>query len=797
MCPILKKVYDVDPNNSEGVKEAVTSFFQHLSKHKEVETNAWLRALEHVICRFPKYCVSHRNNIEVYVSGYLNTNDYFQVIEAAKCAHAVQQVRQPQDKGATAKTSWRYQINSLCKAAHTLIDALFKNAVDMYKGISEDKTPSSSTPFSSVLDNITKVPNNVNRKPLLLTRLKNILVFIQAMLVEIYPVAKPIEPQIILDLALRSQSVTSGAEINQQLADIKVEALRTLDALVICLGSNLLPYSPLIVRFVMQTLRWSSDNPSEEASCVRCHAYRSLRRWLSVLRCHKCGDSWLEQLTAHILDDITPATKTVQLTIGPAPVKHMSKKARRKQANAMLKESSIAVHMPGEKNKIHSNKTVSNEVAMAALNCAEIFLTVCGRFLKPTTHKIYQERLVRECFNADSYKSEQLLALLSVLEASRKTTPFGVPPPTQYCLHLYSVLLNRNEEISKFCSQAILDIRLHLHCSPPSLNYNLETPISEQNGSSKRKKVSEKNRAALEALLGKDRVTQLDYDVIVPDEPSPKKPRLEVQDNISISSGSSSSVVVSDESDDDVQEVEITAEESEKTDNIEETVVNKTVENNIEEEIMVGKIVENNSNDNVDSTSQNEIDTHATQISITPENQTLHNDDVNSSSLDINNKIVSETNGNLSQKGNAIHEAATQAFNVSNDTFDDEERPLSMEVSYDYPNTGTETVTVLEKEDGDNLPSTNETDDIQITCGQVIKSSQDACDKVSSSIDDVPESKVNGTITVDIVENGCDMGDKKPVLVNGIASVDSINMKDKNEGISVDDMLADFVDEVN
>lgn len=50
---------------------------------------------------------------------------------------------------------------------------------------------------------------------------------------EIYPVAKPIRPQIILDVIIRALSVTSGTNIDVNIASVKIQSLRTLDALII------------------------------------------------------------------------------------------------------------------------------------------------------------------------------------------------------------------------------------------------------------------------------------------------------------------------------------------------------------------------------------------------------------------------------------------------------------------------------------------------------------------------------------------------------------------------------------
>lgn len=46
---ILNKVRDVDANNSDAVKEALSGFFQNLTKQTQSTCSIWLRVLESVI----------------------------------------------------------------------------------------------------------------------------------------------------------------------------------------------------------------------------------------------------------------------------------------------------------------------------------------------------------------------------------------------------------------------------------------------------------------------------------------------------------------------------------------------------------------------------------------------------------------------------------------------------------------------------------------------------------------------------------------------------------------------------
>ncbi|KAI8426546.1 hypothetical protein MSG28_005343 [Choristoneura fumiferana] len=357
----------------------------------------------------------------------------------------------------------------------------------------------------------------------------------------------------------------------------------------------------------LQQVRPGQEKSSTPKVCWRdlmcALSYSSLRLWLTALRSHRAppsrGRDWQDELTQHVARDVTPAAHTVQLTA-------------------------------------------------------------------------FHELLVRESFQLDNYSNNRGYALLQALEASRKTAPPGVPPPTQYCLQLYSALLT----------------------SPhPEVSRTIPTKINEVE--------------------------------IIPiiEEPANKKPRLEeeISDKISLHSSSGNSVEICyTDSDNEVEEVSITHE--------------------------ISAEIHNSSNETEE----------------------------------------------INEKSN-IHDAVTQMPQlVSNDTIDGTASPESMEVVYGNPNTGTERVTVLEKLDDENLPSTNDTDDVQITCGQMIKSLDDD-PKLDNDVNE--QVKLNESQSCEPKVNGI----KSPEKVEADVVEGSVTVKiaANNEGVSVEDMLADFVDEVN
>lgn len=286
--------------------------------------------------------------------------------------------------------------------------------------------------------------------------------------------------------------------------------------------------------------------------------------------------------------------------------------------------------------------------------------------------------------------------------------------------------------------------------------------------------------------------------ITIPDEPVSKRPRIrtevsEITENVSISSDSVHSVEMSSDSDVDsiIEGVELILEPN---DSIAEVVVFEPV---IAEHL-------NSSGPGIHNEHTQLVARDEPAIGIIAEEPTrgikdlaIH-DEPTQANPKINEiggqkDIVAENNKDdfevqkIMETPNSqqdINEAKTQIPLQNSDTIYGKS-PLSMEVTYDYPNTGNDKITVLEKMDDENLPSTNDTDDIQITCGQVVKSSQDLDTDKNKDVE-IP--KVNG------IDKSIETA-KGEVAIDEGEAANKITPNDKV--ITVDDMLADFVDEVN
>ncbi|KAL4718970.1 hypothetical protein ACJJTC_014663 [Scirpophaga incertulas] len=178
-------------------------------------------------------------------------------------------VRPIQEKTATAKLCWKEHLIATCYAAHKLVEAIFPTTKSM---INIDTFPGLKPLFSFTKDSSlyktlqsTSATNNEFHIESLTIRLRNVMVFIQAALVEVYPEAKPVPPLIIFQVLTRILGLSSkdNDEDVARISKIKIEALKIIDAIILCLQGNLLPYSTLFIKIVVQTIKWSLDVVNE------------------------------------------------------------------------------------------------------------------------------------------------------------------------------------------------------------------------------------------------------------------------------------------------------------------------------------------------------------------------------------------------------------------------------------------------------------------------------------------------------------------------------------------------------
>lgn len=497
-CALLEKIENLKDDDREVIKETLQQFSKYIANTKVYNHIHLLKILKNTINRFPKYCMNHRDSFERFLIHYIDNDHLTTVVYAAQCMLALQQVRPTIDKDATPKSSWKNHMKLLCTAAYKIMVAIFGESVtNVYKQVTDnDGDLENSTKYMKALCDI-PAGSDKTRFTNLSRRLSNIFIHIQVMLVDLYPVAKPIAPKIILLRVTQILNVTSMRcpPIDDECVKIcKIRALETIDALVVCLHTNLIPYNHLILRLLIQSLQWSGDNSGNNRTkiTVRVKTYDSLQKWLTVLHCYipeKAGSGNFDfenDLIKEIKNDITPSSSVIQLNVFQMQ-KSSSKKAKRRLMQVNLDECRLNQEPEAQT----SNNAKSEEVNIAALKCLQTFILVCGYFMASEKYEAISQLIMSECFKYEEYSEEKTYVLCMTLDTLRKSTPQTIETFLHICLRLFSMFTsNKHLKISTVASNALSDIRMQLYNAPPSLCYPNHAV----------------NRAALENLLGSNRV---------------------------------------------------------------------------------------------------------------------------------------------------------------------------------------------------------------------------------------------------------------------------------------------------
>ncbi|GLV32217.1 hypothetical protein CBL_11826 [Carabus blaptoides fortunei] len=362
-----------------------------------------LKCLETCLRVYSGPCTPLRNTIDKYLIAYVDCSVSSDSVRfAGKCLHALQQVGGGGANGINHKVAWKKQQRALCATAHSLMDQLFESLTEFGNFQQGDNTP-------------LQLPNLADGDSMKLntTRLINIVIFLQEMLLGAYPTAKSVMPKHILDVVSRGLAITSAILGNQIISEtislsmylnlIHRHCLQLLQALIVSLGCNLIPYATVICKLIANNLKSMTpkDAANVQSFCeLRVTAYQTLSIWMTVAKSASCVHVFADSIIPMIITDITPAKNEVNLSVQSSAPKHMTKKARKKLQQEQITQSSLAKSFsPITKKSSVSTNVYESKICSEALYTLQYILINIGYLLKPLIHKQLQEFVVKTLFD--------------------------------------------------------------------------------------------------------------------------------------------------------------------------------------------------------------------------------------------------------------------------------------------------------------------------------------------------------------------------------------------------------------
>ncbi|XP_055587467.1 proline-, glutamic acid- and leucine-rich protein 1-like [Uranotaenia lowii] len=439
--------------------------------------------LETAMRSYPGVTGMAKNRIEDFLYSLVDSEDTEIVKRTASCLLLLQQIRGGGQHGSLHKKTWDEYQCKLVNTVHELLGQVFAHIPETF----------------DVEENLEclKFPKLVvNEEPVTgahqtVRRLINVIHYLEAAILEPYPVAKPIRPMKVLNVIFRAHSVScvtmgktalrENLALGMMLPQVQLELLRVLDALVLVLKSNALPFGNLVTDLFDQclkgTLTTNSKGQKKSFLALRVRVYESIVLWCDTLHYASGVEEIADNLLEHIVQDITPFEPEVTLQVNASGQKLSAKAKRKLQKEQNASTSLVKCHSTDGIQRKHSTNDSGNDLlCRVALRCLTSILQSAGCFVKPVMQKLLQEKIVQLCFNVFAQinlSSEQNLfsefncrrALLTALNALVVNPHHLCPPPLQYAAQLFNVaeVHDPNLQVRRQASQLARSVETLLH----------------------------------------------------------------------------------------------------------------------------------------------------------------------------------------------------------------------------------------------------------------------------------------------------------------------------------------------
>ncbi|XP_058454772.1 proline-, glutamic acid- and leucine-rich protein 1 isoform X2 [Malaya genurostris] len=418
---------------------------------------ATLDFLETVMRHYPGPSGPSKNRIEDCLFSLVDSEDPLVVESTGICLLLLQQIRGGGQHGSLHKKTWEEYQNKLIDTIHDLLGKVFAHVPESFDV--EENLECLKLPKLLVSD------DPVTGALRVVTRLLNVICYMEKAILEPYPVAKPFRPMKILNVVLRGNAVSCQTMAKNSIQDnialgtflpqIQEQLLKVLDALVLVLKSNMLPFGNLITEMFIQCLKATQtvDVKGRKKSFVtlRAKIYESMGLWCETNKNSSCIEEISDTVLDHIIQDISPYEAEVTLQVNASGQKLSAKAKRKLQKQQNADTKLVKVHSNNQLDNKHLNTDCGNEdLCLAALHCLCKILEAAGCFIKPVIHKILQEKIVSLCFSVFSQLNtgtRQNLycepgcraALLTALNALTINPHHLCPPPLQYGVAIFNL----------------------------------------------------------------------------------------------------------------------------------------------------------------------------------------------------------------------------------------------------------------------------------------------------------------------------------------------------------------------
>lgn len=397
--------------------------------------NVALKCLTICFKKFPKACGPFKKKTELFLLRHLNSQSLSteQVKKSAVAFHFLQQVGE--GDGIRHQNNWTNTLQKLCMTTHKILDVFLEDAVE-FGSFENTDTPVHEFPT---------IPSALSKYEVLqvhYNRLRNCLIFVQAMLDKHFTVPKVIPLQTLVNVISRGLSVhvcSSGKSMEVMHLSViiircQIDLLYMLRSFIGCAKQHLIPFSFIITRLLIDCLnRTQTCSCFNSSSDYQCTVYKVFNIWITLAR-NGISDSFHEKFISLVKADILPNEHKTVLQLN---ISHTSKKSKKRK----LAQTADIFTTTNNSTPLNVNK--NKKVCIASLECLIAILECTCLNIGPTVTTELYECVVKTLLDiqggktVQQYENPKCCALLYTVLTSLVQQPYlKIPPPLDVAINL-------------------------------------------------------------------------------------------------------------------------------------------------------------------------------------------------------------------------------------------------------------------------------------------------------------------------------------------------------------------------
>ncbi|KAK4871695.1 hypothetical protein RN001_015819 [Aquatica leii] len=322
-----------------------------------------------MICieKYTRACIPFQTKVEQYLTKYVIRDAPTRMIATVGSTfHLLQRITEGMDNNVNQQNNWTTQFYKLCATIHNIYNNFLPNVADR---IANTDFFTESFSIDSIESSNCSRYDKQNQRA---TVLRNLVIFLNQMLLEKYPYKKTVQIPLVLFVIKRGLSIDvydnyhnsiEEMQFNILLCNHQIELLYLLRSFIACFKGNLLPFYMIISEMITNCLERCKKRYFENSCKYQTAVYEVLSFWVFTIK-NKLNPKMHNKIITTILVETTPKVPRVILTLNKKLSKNQLPMTRMK--NKRPKNENLCV--PGEGLTIDFFK-MKEMRCMSALKC--------------------------------------------------------------------------------------------------------------------------------------------------------------------------------------------------------------------------------------------------------------------------------------------------------------------------------------------------------------------------------------------------------------------------------------------